>query len=287
LIYISTGGIRDLAAWKTAEQFLEHGITAIELSGGKFDDEQLSHLKAMRSQAALQVHNYFPPSAKPFVFNLASLDEEVAKQGLHHVETAMQWALDLERPVYSFHAGFLLDPFVSELGKKISSRQLFDRTQAMEMFLERVNKLAETARQWGVSLLIENNVLSSNNYKEFAADPFLMTTAEECMIVMQNTPDNVNLLVDVAHLKVTANTLQFDPTKFLQHCHDWIKAYHLSDNEGTSDSNEPVTADSWFWPHLKPHLDYYSMEIYNVSISMLVQQHTMACQQLVTTDAVA
>jgi len=261
-------------------QFAEVGLQAVELSGGLHDSTQLSELKKLRSKINFQVHNYFPPSSEPFVFNLASLNREVSLRSYKHVETAMHWALELERPVYSFHAGFLLDPQVNELGKRILNRELFDREQALRVFVEQINELAETARKYGVVLLIENNVLSANNYREFGADPFLMTTAKECIYVMQNTPSNVNLLIDVAHLKVSAQSRQFDPVDFLQSCEPWIQAYHLSDNDGTRDSNEPVTPGSWFWPHLKRGLDYYSLEIYHVEPSQLIHQYTLTQKKL-------
>lgn len=280
MIFVSTGGVRNRSAWQTSLQFFEAGLQAIELSGGRPEQNQLIELKRLQSQVHFQVHNYFPPPSKPFVFNLASLNQETSQRSFEHVKTAMQWSLELERPVYSFHAGFLLDPKISELGERISNIELFDRKQAFSAFLDQVNNLAEKARQQGVSLLIENNVLSANNYHEFGSNPFLMVTAEECVHVMKNTPKNVNLLIDVAHLKVSACSLQFDPIEFLLKCDPWIRAYHLSDNNGKSDNNEPVTTDSWFWPYINRDLDYYSLEIYNVEHSHLLQQLLLAQQKL-------
>ena len=63
---------------------------------------------------------------------------------------------------------------------------------------------------------------------------------------MENTNENVNLLIDVAHLKVSSNSLKFNQTMF-EICDPWIKAYHLSDNNGLSDTNEPFSEDAWFW----------------------------------------
>ena len=50
--------------------------------------------------------------------------------------------------------------------------------------------------------------------------------------------DKVGLLVDVAHLKVSANTLNFKPEQYLLKLNKYIKAYHLSDNNGLADENK-------------------------------------------------
>lgn len=285
MIYISTGGVREQTGWETSSQLAGGGIHAVELSGGRHDPSQLAKLKQLKKTINFQIHNYFPPPEKPFVFNLASLNTEIAARSISHVEKSMQWALELDRPVYSFHGGFLLDPNVSELGSPIAGRSVNNRKIGLAKFLSNVNDLAEKARILGVELLIENNVLSERNYHEFASDPLLMTEADECVDVMQNTPQNVNLLVDVAHLKVSSESLGFDPVSFLQVCDPWIKAYHLSENDGKSDSNEPMNEDAWFWPYLKGELNYYSVEVYNTPVEALLQQKNLVRQMLRNSDA--
>lgn len=285
MIYVSTGGFSGQSAFKTSQQYIEAGIDSIELSGGIAEKDLLANLKRLSSTANFAVHNYFPPPDKPFVFNLATPDKELAHQSIRQVETAIMWAIELGHSIYSFHAGFLLDPKVGDLGKRIPNQVLVERELAMNLFLERVSALARFAEREGVTLLIENNVLSRNNYLNFSGNPFLMADAQECVRVMKNTPDNVRLLVDVAHLKVSANSLNFDPIEFLGLCRDWISGYHLSDNDGFSDSNEMVTENSWFWPYLKKDLPYYSLEIYKVDVSVLVKQRNLAISRLVNSYA--
>ena len=96
-----------------------------------------------------------------------------------------------------------------------------------------------------------------------------MVEKNECVEVMKSTPNNVNLLVDFAHLKVSSNSLGFDAREFHEECRGWIKAYHFSDNNGLSDSNSIFTEDAWFWPLLKKDLDYYSIEVYGVEYEVL------------------
>lgn len=280
MIFISTGGIKDKTAVDIASEYKSSGIYAIELSGGQYSDNQLERLKKMTEEVVFQVHNYFPPPKNPFVLNLASLDEAVAKKSMEHIRTAITWCIELNRPKYSFHAGFLVDPSVNELGKKIKTRNIFDRKKSFSAFVDRVCQLAIEAEREGVELLIENNVVSKANYESFGEDVFLLGRYEEAEELMRSTPDNVGLLIDVAHLKVSAMTLGFDPKIMLNVCDPWIRAYHLSDNDGFSDSNEPVSKDSWFWPYIKKNLDYYSLEVYGRNIEELIDQYNLTVTML-------
>ncbi len=280
MIFLSSGGFGNQTAVEAAALLHSQGVEAIELSGGAYSASSRQDLIDMSKNISFQVHNYFPPPQVPFVFNLASLDPKVAEQSFQHVVAAMNLSAELGRPIYSFHAGFLLDPHVKELGKRIESRKLFDRSDAMSAFIERLNRLSKIASQMNVQLLVENNVLSKNNFQNFRENPFLMADAGECAYVMERTPDNINLLVDVAHLKVSSNSLGFDPKDFLRNCDQWIKAYHLSDNDGTRDSNECFSEAAWFWPLLKNNLDYYSLEIYGASVETLLDQIRLTRKKL-------
>jgi len=280
MIYISTGGFQDKTAYQASENLLNAGCSDIELSAGTFSDSLFSDLKSITHKARFQIHNYFPPPKVPIVLNLASRDSVIASATIEHIKSAIQWSAELGQSVYSFHAGFLMDPKVEELGKKVQPRALSDRFEALSLFIDRVNQIDCYAQVHGVKILIENNVLSANNYFNFKSNPFLMAEAHECIEVMRQTSSNVQLLVDVAHLKVSAKSLSFDPVDFLVNCNDWIGAYHLSDNDGTRDSNEPIRNDSWFWPHIKSDLDYYSLEIYGITPAELALQRDLAARQL-------
>jgi sugar phosphate isomerase/epimerase len=181
---------------------------------------------------------------------------------------------------YSFHAGFLLDPKVDELGKRIPSRNLFDREKCIEVFVNRVSHLTKVANKSGVKLMIENNVLSAKNAAEFSANPLLMCDPDECSQVMALLPSNVGLLIDVAHLKVSANSLNFDSSQMFELCNDLITGYHLSDNNGLEDSNKPFGEDAWFWEYLKPDVGYYSVEVYGCAPEKLLQQANLVQTKL-------
>ena len=280
MIYVSTGGFRGKAADEVSSQLLSQGIKYVELSGGAYSATLLGDLQAMVSDIRFQIHNYFPPPADPFVLNLGSLDHVIGTRSITHVENALEWCRVLGADWYSFHAGFLLDPKVDALGRRIPNRHLFDRETCIETFINRVSHVAEIAQKAGITLMVENNVLSAKNVLEFSANPLLMCDPQECQKIMGRMPGNVRLLIDVAHLKVSANSFGFDPVGMFDLCHEWIAGYHLSDNDGLEDSNQPFAEDAWFWPYLKPDVGYYSVEVYGLSLSQLRQQVNLVQSKL-------
>ena len=71
-----------------------------------------------------------------------------------------------------------------------------------------------------------------------------MTNTNETRFVMNNTPKNINLLVDVAHLKVSANSLGLDYFGELEKLFQLADYVHLSDNDGYSDQNNGFNKNS-------------------------------------------
>lgn len=280
MIYISTGGYKNSVASETVKLFSENGIKNIELSGGLFSIDLKQDLLKYKESVSFQVHNYFPPPEEPFVFNLASLNADINKKSLNHAKKAINWVSELGGNTYSFHAGFLIDPEPRELGKKISKRVLFNRESAIQVFIKNVNEISDYAKSHSISILIENNVLSNNNLIEFENNPLLMTTPEECAHIMEQTNRNVNLLIDVAHLKVSAHSLKYDPSLMFKTCDNWIVAYHLSDNNGLSDTNDSFNEESWFWKYVKKDCNYYSVEVYNKEMSEIINLFDIAKKKL-------
>ena len=246
MIYISTGGFKDLTFDKVVHKLNDHGIKAFELSGNKYTYETKKKLLSLSKSNNLVLHNYFPPHKTPFVFNLASLNSEIAENSLNHAKLAIDYAALINSGIYSFHAGYLIDPKVNELGKKIDKRFINPRDKSLDVFIRRVNKLSEYAESKNIRLMIENNVLSQKNYSEFGDCPLMMVEVEETLEIMRKTNDNVGLLIDVAHLKVSARTLGFSAQEYLEEFKFSSLGYHLSDNNGLSDDNNQVTEDSWF-----------------------------------------
>jgi sugar phosphate isomerase/epimerase len=280
MIYISTGGFRNIKSFQVAKDFYNNGILSAELSGGAYFTLVKKELSNLSKIMNLQIHNYFPPPAVPFVFNLASLNKNVRSKSLSLARKAIYLAIEIDRPIYSFHAGFRINPLTSELGASFSKRDLAARQLSLDIFGESVINLSEEAKKIGVTLLIENNVVTQANQKIFGDDPFLLTFPSEINTFMQLMPSNVKLLLDVAHLKVSSNTLNFNLIEGHHQLYDWIFGYHLSDNDGLSDSNNPLNLDSWFWNYINPRANFFTLEIYNVSVEKLYSQYKFVMNML-------
>ena len=52
----------------------------------------------------------------------------------------------------------------------------------------------------------------------------------------------------------------------------FIEAYHISDNNGISDSNSPVKKNSWFLKDLKKNAKFYTIEVYTQNINIIKKQ---------------
>ncbi len=274
MIYVSsiaTGEktIEGIASW--GAQF---DNISVELSGNCGSDAQIQNkLQGLQAdRIGFIFHNYFPPPKTPFVLNLASQDEQICNKTVEHCKNAINISGYFGLPYYSIHAGFLFDPNPKELGQKLSHSGLFPEAEAIDTFIKNVVMLSEFAKTRGVRLLIENNVLANFNLANFGKNPLLMVDPVQTRYILQASRGAIGLLLDVAHLKVSAKTLGFDPANFIRDCDPWISAYHLSDNDGLTDSNDLVRPDSWFWPYLKPNLNYYSLELSYHSVPVIKKQ---------------
>jgi endonuclease IV len=272
MIYLSTGGFNSLSGAEVAACFVENKITNIELSGGRAQENQQEKFSDFSSDCRFQVHNYYPPPQNSFVLNLASFDEEIASLSFEHIFRAIDLSKNLGSKFYCFHAGFLLDPQVNDLGKQFTKMELNSRESARELFTNRVNQVSKYAKSKDIKILLENNVISSENIKHFRTNPFLMTDYNETIEIMNSTDDNVGLLIDVAHLKVSSQSEGFCKNKYLDSTREYTFAYHFSDNDGKSDTNDVVKSDSWFWPFVRKDLSYYTVEVYHQDYQVLTQQ---------------
>ena len=156
-----------------------------------------------------------------------------------------------------------------DLGKKFTDVGLQDRKKTINLFLTRVNLLAKEAKKKNVKILIENNVITIENFKKFKQNPLLLTHPDEIIKFFKKCDKDVGLLLDVGHLKVSAKTLGFDLLKAHEMLKPYIKGYHLSDNNGLRDSNKKFTKKSWFYDKLKKNVKYISIEVYTKNIKKL------------------
>jgi sugar phosphate isomerase/epimerase len=238
MIYLSSSIIKANKISEAAEVLAKEGYVNIELSGGTHPyDEMESDLLKLQDQYGISFlcHNYFPPPPVPFVLNLASLDEEVAAMSFEHCKRAIDLSIKLGAEKYAFHAGFLINIPVQQIGKKIKKKSLFDTKLALHKFHIHLDSLMNYAAG-RIDLYIENNVLSEENYREFdKQNPFFFTDSQNLKEATSNT--GIGHLVDLAHLSVSCNSLGLNYLNELNSLISNTDYIHISDNNGKNDQN--------------------------------------------------
>ncbi len=194
------------------------------------------------------IHNYFPPPMESFVLNLASNNPQVQAQSMDLAREAISLCHKLEGKFYSVHAGFCFHAVPSQLGKELTGLERFSIQEAEDIFVENIRLLADYALKYSVGILVENNVLTSWNTVNGENKLLLGVDAKDMIRLMKriNHP-NVNILIDLGHLKVSSVTLGFSKEDYIHQLAGWIKAFHVHDNDGLNDTHSPISRDSWFW----------------------------------------
>lgn len=265
-IFCSSGVFRDVNdACSTLNRCRSLGIRNIELSSGlKSGKRDISNLLlSSKDEFNILIHNYFPAPDEPFVLNLADIDEKIRKRSLLFCEEAIKLSGIAGIPSYSVHAGFVSSLEVNDLGKpyrqtnKVTNKMFVDATHR---FYQSIESLLETANTYGVQLLIENNVHATKLHNNSCSSHLLLAEPKSIseFFLHFNHPA-LGLLLDVAHWRVSATYLEFDPILEMDAISPWIRQLHLSENDGNSDSNQICRNDSWFWEPLAKNVDFPSM----------------------------
>lgn len=260
-IYVSTG-LMPMTTREASEALLNQGVRALELSGGIPEPGVLGMIAELRRAGAyLQPHNYFPAPSEHFVFNLSAPAARDRERSIAFAKAAIDTAVFCGASRYSFHAGFLGTPRLADLGRSWRAVEQVSPEEGIALFQTSVARLNEYAQTMGIQLLVENNVLTEGTATSNGPDVLLMTSPEGIERVMRLLPEGVQLLLDVGHLKVSAKTLGFSADAAMSFLANLVGGYHLSENDGMSDSNDPLREDSWFWNHLSDNVAFASLEV--------------------------
>ena len=252
MIYVSSSCLKNQKITQSVQELADEGYRNIELSGGTtFYERYVNDLIELKEKYDLRylLHNYFPPPKESFMLNIASLNNELFEKSIEHCLNAINVCKVLGSKKYGVHAGFLIDFLPSEAGKKISLKKLNDRGAAIER-LGQAWKEIKSAASSEVDLYIENNVYSKTNHDTYKGDnPFLLTDYESYIELSEKV--SFKILLDLAHLKVSCNTLNLD---FSTQSNNMIKNtdyLHVSGNNGLSDQNYGIKDDSSILNFLK------------------------------------
>jgi sugar phosphate isomerase/epimerase len=288
-IYMSSGAFRARTVPRVIDDALRLGITHVELSSGLAHEPDLypALKRGMDSGLTFLVHNYFPAPADPKVLNLTAGDPEGLTWSLNHCRRALDLSVTVGGGFYSLHSGFAVSLKASMLGKPdvqaaAMKNTTVDREAAHQLMIRSVREIADYAAARGKSLLLENNVISPVYLEKVPVNPLLMTHHDEIVRFMGEVDrPNVGFLIDTGHAKVSATAQGFDTLAFMAAVKPYIRALHLSDNDGREDQNLPFTEQSWFYPLLRDyaHLPMV-IEAYNLDDQTMLAQRALLAQAI-------
>ena len=244
MIFISSSYVKNIKIKDSVEELALNGFQNIELSGGtkKYANFEIDLLELKdKYNLNYQCHNYFPPPQQDFVLNLASLNDDTFNTSFNHLKKAIKLSELLGSKKLGFHAGFFIDIKVSEIGKKISKNTLFNEEKSISRFCEAFKKLKKINNS--VDLFIENNVFSKTNSETYIGEmPFMMTNFSEYKSLKEKI--DFQLLLDVAHLKVSSTSLGLDWETEFENMISESSYIHVSDNDGLHDLNNELKRSS-------------------------------------------
>lgn len=226
------------------------GVRGVELGAGVLCAEPPLPVleRAVREHGlALRIHNYFPPPAEPFVLNLASDDEIVARRSMALCREALTLCAEFGIPYYSVHAGFCVRCRPKDLGRGLAALPRIDPGRARENFVRRTRELARMAGDLGMMLAIENNVAASMNLVDGQNHLLLGASGREMVELLEDVGgSDVGALVDVGHLHVSARAMGFDFDEALALLAGRALAAHVSANDGLQDQHRPLARGDMF-----------------------------------------
>ena len=198
------------------------------------------------------VHNYFPIPRKGFVVNIASLDSHIRNLSLKHVKKAIIFCRDTDAKLYTFHPGFVGDPYQASRSKKNYDfiwRQKFLKQNyqlAFSHMISSLKKIVEFAQKKHVRVAIETE--GSFKKKNFG---LMQKPNEYKKLFKYFTPKNLGINLNIGHLNLASRAFKFSKVKFVEDIEDYIVAIELSHNNGIEDEHLPIKRKAWYWKILK------------------------------------
>ena len=223
--------------------YQDNGIKNIELGASHVYEEGIEdYIKQL--DANFIIHGFFPPSKEYFVMNLASIDKRILRLSLEQVKRMIDLAVKLKAPLCSFHSGFRVNS--EHLGKKFEAKDIVPYDKAFDIFIESIKEILKYTEGKNVKIAVELNVLNEFNIINSKNELLLMCEYWEIEELFKRiNSDNLGILLDLGHLKVTSNWLNFDKDDFVEKVAEKVFEIHLHDNDSKFDSHLNVNKNSW------------------------------------------
>jgi sugar phosphate isomerase/epimerase len=252
------------------------GIETIELSANVKHNGRAELVKTLKRYSDMRflIHHYFPAPNTPFVCNIAH--PATVEKSCEFIKKNIKMCGDLGIPYYSLHAGYGINPKATLLGSDQSLLVPIPYEQSLNIFVDNAIKLEKFADQYKVKLLWENNVVAFVNQFENTRTPYLFSDIK-FLEELENDSwwKNALVLLDIGHLKVSANTLKFSIDEFMERISQKVVHIHASDNDGLVDNNKPLTNETFvLFNKLKTftNLKFLILEVSRISLTKIQEQ---------------
>ncbi len=248
MIYASTSCLKNPSnIIRVLNEYEKAGIENVEL-GSVHRHFEIKQIKKFNFN--FLIHNYFPPPKIPFNFNLASSNKEIREKSYNLAIHAIDLCAEIESPLYTFHAGFTVDPL--KLGEAFPKENITNRKKAISTFIEEVVKIVEYGNDRGIKTAMEPNVVQKFNLVNNKNELSLFAEFPEIEELFQSlNKTKLGLLLDLGHTIVTSHWLNFDKDEFVEKCRDKVLAIHASNNNGLQDQHKSLTKECWQSSKLK------------------------------------
>ncbi len=248
MIYTSTSCLKNPSdIIRVLNEYEKAGIENVELgSVHKYFD--IKEIKKFNFN--FLIHNYFPPPKIPFNFNLASNNKEIREKSSNLAKKAIDLCVEIESPLYTFHAGFTVDP--PKLGEPFPKENITNRKKAISIFVEEVIKIVDYGNCRGIKTAMEPNVVQKFNLIKNKNELSLFAEFPEIKELFQSLNETkLGVLLDLGHTIVTSHWLNFDKDEFVEKCSNRVLAIHASNNNGLQDQHKSLTKECWQTSKLK------------------------------------
>jgi sugar phosphate isomerase/epimerase len=241
-------------------ELFQWGFVDIELSGGNSFyegiEEDLFKLGKIYGIHFL-IHNYFPPLRKGFVMNIVSQDQAIKNDTFGIINNAVRMTKKFGNDLYTIHPGYSKSYLYERDGK-------FYNDHDSETRLEKQNSKEDFYR--AMNLLLDLNIFKNNDMRIGVENLFplpdegihsFLDSDEDIAEFLDYYKLNsrVGLLLDLGHLNVASNSLNFDKHKILEKIisdyPDRIFEIHISENDGDGDAHQISDPGSWQIDFLK------------------------------------
>jgi len=256
-LYISTASLknnRDLSA--VLKTYYDLGFRQIEISAlhnYQSTEDLLNLIKSYQDQGVEFIyHNYFPRPQHDIVLNVLSQDRDNRQRSRNLIAEAVKLMELTGVDLYCFHPGYLGDPVVGANGMfDFGNNKPWDAKSSVQDFQTDFMKFYEQLKiespDQTIFLGIENLFPppAGDNFSIFCSYPDI----QEMFSALALENSNMGILIDLGHLAISANILNFNRDAFLDEVikdyGDRIYEVHLSENDRREDLHEKITEDSW------------------------------------------